>query len=128
MPKITELTVVTSSNPDDLLVIERDDGTKAIEKSNFTGYLNFYDVAISGTPSQLVEYESWDSNEEYGYYFDITLSGVTSNHTVDSFVVPIDLLNQIAPYVETDTNCVRIFLKSSATISSTLINCVLRGV
>ncbi len=79
----------------------------------------FSDKSVNFTPAAATQ-EAWDSNYEYKYYYNITFSGVTSLDIVETFVAPTALLSRMAPYVQTSTNHIKIWLRDGAQVQCTL--------
>ena len=91
------------------------------------GYQTISNISVSGTPTAVVAYELWDTNQEYGYYLDVSVSGITTDTRIFNFITDISLLNSIAPYVETNNNSLRLFFTSSDSVSSTIYTLVIQG-
>ena len=91
------------------------------------GPVAFSNVSISGTPTSNAQ-QSWDSNNEFLYHLDVTLTGMTATMSINSFVVPISLLDRIAPFVESGAGYLRLFFRTNGAVSSTLIDCVAQEV
>lgn len=87
--------------------------------------IQFSNVTISGTPISNVA-QSWDTNSEYLYHLDIEITGVTNTMIIDNFVIPIDLLESIAPYADTNNDSITIYTKNDNAITSTLILLVVK--
>ena len=93
----------------------------------------FTNITVSGTPVQYTvggvqAYPDWDSNEEYGYFLDITVVGITANDIIDNFVAPTGLIENIGMYAETGTDNLRLWFKDATAVSSSIMHMATREV
>ena len=104
------------------------DNTSLLGSGNISTSASYSNITVSGTPTSNGGYNSWDTQEQYGYKLDITVAGVTANSLILNIVMDDTLLEAIAPVITTGTNKLTVYTKDNTALSGTIQVLVTREV
>ena len=88
---------------------------KSVIKSN---------ISVSVTPTALSSYNSWDTENKYGYSASVTVSGLTTNSMIQNIVMTDTLLDAVAPIVTTGANTLTFYTEDATVLSGTIYTLV----
>ncbi len=77
-------------------------------------------ITVSVTPTKMSSYQSWDTENKYGYSASIAVSGLTTNSMVQNIVMTDTLLNSVAPIVATNTDSLIFYVEDETALSGTI--------
>ncbi len=94
---------------------------KAVNKVTPVTYSN---ISVSVTPTQMSSYQSWDTEQKYGYSATITVNGLTVNSLIQNLVMTDTILNSVAPIVTTKSNGIVFYTEDNTALSGTIYTLV----
>lgn len=84
-------------------------------------------ISVSVIPTSS-SYQSWDSQQQYGYSADITVNGITANSLIENIVMTDVLLEAIAPVIKTGANKLTVYSRDATALIGTIFTLVTKEV
>lgn len=117
--------IITSSSG----IATCEDVRKICDASTYaTKPVTYSNIAVSVTPTKMSSYNTWDTEQKYGYSATITVAGVTENSLIQNIVMTDTLLSAIANVVTTTTNGLIFYTEDETALSGTIYTLIVSEV
>ncbi len=117
--KITDSTTYTQIG-DTLGASDLNATNKAVNKVTPVTYSN---ITVDVTPIS-TSYQSWDTENKYGYSATVTVSGLATTSLILNIVMTDTLLDSVAPIVTTGANSLTFYTEDATALSGTIYTLV----
>lgn len=124
---VASQSILGSGNIDVLVsgtTVKTVNGKSIVGSGDITTTNTYSNIAVSGTPVALETFNSWDTEERYGYKLTVSVSGLTTNSLILSLVATDTLMESIAPIVSTGTNTLILYTSDNTALSGTIYSLV----
>ena len=90
--------------------------------------VTYSNIAVSVTPTKMSSYNTWDTEQKYGYSATVTVNGITTNSLIQNLVMTDTLLDSVACIVTTTTNGLIFYTEDATALSGTIYTLVVSEV
>lgn len=88
-------------------------------KYNSAAVKTFNTITVSGTPSSGAS-PAWDSNGDYTYSLNVSISGISSSDIVLNFVADMTIFNAVAPIIQTNDGSITLYTTDGTALSGVI--------
>ena len=88
----------------------------------------YSNIAVSVTPTKMSSYNTWDTEQKYGYSATVAVNGITTNSLIQNLVMTDTLLDSVACIVTTTTNGLIFYTEDATALSGTIYTLVVSEV
>ena len=88
-------------------------------KYNSAAVKTFNTITVSGTPTSGAS-PAWDSNGDYTYSLNVSISGISSSDIVLNFVADMTIFNAVAPIIQTNDGSITLYTTDGTALSGVI--------